>query len=137
LSSDGAEHDQRRKLVAHRLLPRRREARSTAWRISHLHCSLMVDYIGPSLDTTISAIPNAMHLFAAHSEQLQLLKEDPSLIPNAVNEIVRYESSLRAFCRQACHDTPTSPAHRSPGARILVNNIIRRHERLPLKLIAA
>jgi hypothetical protein len=115
LSSDGAEHDQRRKLVAHRLLPRRREARSTAWRISHLHCSLMVDYIGPSLDTTISAIPNAMHLFAAHSEQLQLLKEDPSLIPNAVNEIVRYESSLRAFSRQACHDTDIAGTPIPPG----------------------
>ena len=29
-----------------------------------------------------------------------LLREDPSLIPNAVNEVVRYESPLRAFTRR-------------------------------------
>jgi len=56
-----------------------------------------------------------MHLLAAHSEQLQLLKEDPSLIPNAVNEIVRYESSLRAFSRQACHDTDIAGTPIPPG----------------------
>ncbi len=59
----------------------------------------MVDYIGPSLDTTMSAISNALHLFAAHPEQWQLLKDNAALIPNAVNEIIRYESPLRAFAR--------------------------------------
>ena len=32
----------------------------------------MVDYIAPSLDTTISAISSALHLFATHPEQWQL-----------------------------------------------------------------
>ena len=82
-----------------------------------LSCApLMIDYIGPSLDTTISAISNALHLFATHPEQWQLLKDDPALIPNAVNEIVRYESPLRAFSRKARHDTDIAgvrcrPAH--------------------------
>jgi len=153
--------------------------------VSHAECApLMIDYIAPSLDTTISAISNA------------------------INEIVRYEAPLRAFSRQARHTTDIAGHPIPAGARVLViyasanrdelewdepetfdigrdaarqlgfghgthacagqglarletsailralldrvdrieltaepkwaiNNIIRRHERLPLKLIAA
>jgi cytochrome P450 len=178
-------------------------------KVSQAECSaLMVDYLGPSLDTTASAISNALHLFATHPEQWQLLKDDPGLIPKAVNEVLRYESPLRAFSRKALHDNAISDMRIPAGARVLVmyssanrderewdradvfdirrdatrqlgfghgahacagqslarletsamlgallervdridvtapptwamNNIIRRHERLPLKLIAA
>jgi cytochrome P450 len=81
---------------------------------------LMVDYIGPSLDTTISAISNALHLFALHPQQWQLLRADPTLIPNAVNEIVRYESPLRAFSRYAREDTEISGTPIAAGSRLLV-----------------
>ncbi len=92
-----------------------------AGKVSHSECApLMIDYIAPSLDTTMSAISNALHLFAEHSEQWQLLREDPSLIPNAVNEIVRYESPLRAFSRVARHDTDIAGHPISAGARVLV-----------------
>jgi hypothetical protein len=56
-------------------------------------------------NTTISAIANALHLFAVHPEQWRRLKDDPALIPNAVNEIVRYESPLRLLA-------PSAPRHR-------------------------
>lgn len=59
--------------------------------------ALMIDYIAPLLDTTISAISNAGYLLATHPDQWDLLKADPNLVPNAVNEILRYESPLRAF----------------------------------------
>jgi cytochrome P450 len=81
---------------------------------------LMIDYIAPSLDTTISAISNALHLFATHPEQWQLLKDDPTLIPNAVNEVIRYESPLRAFSRKALRDTDIAGTAIPRGARVLV-----------------
>ncbi len=81
---------------------------------------LLVDYIAPSLDTTISAIANALDLFASHPEQWQLLRAEPHRIPNAVNEIVRYESPLRAFARQACVHTEIAGAALPAGARVLV-----------------
>jgi len=81
---------------------------------------LMIDYIAPSLDTTISAISNALHLFACHPEQWQLLKADPGLIPNAVNEIVRYESPLRAFTRKVRTSTEVAGHSIPQGARVLV-----------------
>ncbi|AEV76205.1 cytochrome P450 [Mycolicibacterium rhodesiae NBB3] len=81
---------------------------------------LMIDYIAPSLDTTISAISNALHLFACHPDQWQLLKADPGLIPNAVNEIVRYESPLRAFTRKVRTSTEVAGQSIPEGARVLV-----------------
>jgi cytochrome P450 len=81
---------------------------------------LLIDYIAPSLDTTISAISSAIYLFATHPEQWQLLKDDPSLIPNAVNEVVRFESPLRAFTRKALHSSTIGGAAVPAGARVLV-----------------
>lgn len=90
-------------------------------KVSHSELApLMIDYIAPSLDTTISGISNALHLFATHPEQWRLLKEDPALIPNAVNEIVRYESPLRAFSRQVRCDTEIAGISLPAGARLLV-----------------
>lgn len=61
--------------------------------------ALMVDYLAPSLDTTISAIASMLMLLARHPEQWRRLQDDPALVPNAVNEVVRIESPLRAFSR--------------------------------------
>ena len=90
-------------------------------KVSRAECApLMIDYIAPSLDTTISAISNALHLFASHPDQWQLLRDDPGIIPAAVNEIVRFESPLRAFGRRVTVDTDIA-GHRLPaGAQVLV-----------------
>ena len=179
-------------------------------KLPHRDCPpLMVDYIAPSLDTTISAISNALYLFATHPRAMAAPRETtPTLIPNAVNEVVRYESPLRAFSRKAAREKRIGGTNIPTGSRVLViyasanrderewdqpdafdirrdatrqlgfghgshacagqglarmetqamlralvqrverielaapptwavNNIIRRHERLPLKLIAA
>ncbi|WP_369804352.1 cytochrome P450 [Mycobacterium sp. E2497] len=82
--------------------------------------ALMIDYIAPSLDTTISAISNAVYLLAAHPDQWRLLKEDPGLIPNALNEIVRYESPLRAFARFARADAEIAGTRIPAGSRVVV-----------------
>jgi cytochrome P450 len=81
---------------------------------------LMIDYIAPSLDTTISAISNALHLFATHPEQWALLRNEPALLPNAVNEVIRYEAPLRAFSRKALRDTEVAGIAIPCGARVLV-----------------
>jgi cytochrome P450 len=90
-------------------------------KLSHTECSaLMIDYVGPSLDTTISAISNALYLFATHPDQWQAVRDDPSLIPNAVNEVIRYESPLRAFSRKAGVDAEIAGTPIPGGARVLV-----------------
>lgn len=90
-------------------------------KLSHRECPpLMVDYLAPSIDTTMSAISNALHLFASHPEQWRLLKEDPALMANAVNEVIRYEPPLRAFARWVGRQTDIAGAALPPGARVLV-----------------
>jgi cytochrome P450 len=66
--------------------------------------ALMVDYMGPSLDTTISAISNAVWLFAHHPAQWDVIREDPSLIRGAINEVLRYESPIQGFSRYVERD---------------------------------
>ncbi|OZC84187.1 cytochrome P450 [Rhodococcus sp. 06-412-2C] len=90
-------------------------------RISKSTCpALMIDYLGPSLDTTIGAISGALDLFARHPDQWQAIRQDPDLIPNAVNEVVRYESPIRAFSRRAVHDVEIDGSRIPKGARVLV-----------------
>jgi cytochrome P450 len=81
---------------------------------------LMVDYLGPSLDTTISAISTALHLFATVPQQWEILKNDDTLISNAVNEVLRYDSPLRAFSRRAHRDTVIAGTRIPVGSRVLV-----------------
>ncbi|OZE91236.1 cytochrome P450 [Rhodococcoides fascians] len=82
--------------------------------------ALMIDYLGPSLDTTIGAISGALDLFARHPEQWQAIRQDPDLIPNAINEVVRYESPIRAFSRRAIRDVEIDGSRIPKGARVLV-----------------
>ena len=60
---------------------------------------LMRDYLGPSLDTTIFATGHLLYLLGTNPEQWQMIRDDPSLIPNAINEAVRVESPIRGFTR--------------------------------------
>jgi cytochrome P450 len=39
---------------------------------------MMIDYVGPSLDTTIYAIGNRVWLFAKHPGEWQKVRESPS-----------------------------------------------------------
>jgi cytochrome P450 len=102
--------------MAHELL-----IAADAGKLSHAECApLMIDYIAPSLDTTISAISSALFLFATHPEQWQILKDDPSLVNNAINEVVRFEAPLRAFARHARRDAQIAGVDIPAGARLLV-----------------
>jgi cytochrome P450 len=86
-------------------------------------CSaLMVDYLVPSLDTTISGIANALALLAMHPEQWKLLRAQPSLLQNAINEVLRYESPARAFTRKVAQRTEIANVSVPAGARVLVLN---------------
>ncbi|WP_039805017.1 cytochrome P450 [Nocardia araoensis] len=90
-------------------------------KIAHNECpAMMIDFLAPSLDTTISAISSALYLFAAHPHQWQLLRSDPTMIANAVNEVVRYESPLRAFSRKTIRDVALAGVTIPEGARVVV-----------------
>lgn len=82
--------------------------------------TLLIDYLAPSLDTTISAIGNAIWLFATNPAQWQLLRSNPTWIPNACNEILRIESPISCFTRVATRDVDVSGTVVAAGERVVV-----------------
>lgn len=83
--------------------------------------AMMMDYIGPSLDTTIFATQSAIRLLAEHPDQWDLIRDDPSLIPNAINEVVRLESPIQHFSRLVREDTELGGVRLRGGSRVIVS----------------
>ena len=77
-------------------------------------------YILPSLDTTILAKGHLLHNLAANPDQWRMLKENPSLIPNAVLEGVRHSSVIRWFSRVARESYAVEGQIVPAGARLMV-----------------
>ena len=66
--------------------------------------AMLMDYLGPSLDTTINATSSAIWLFGLHPDQWQKLRQNRALIPQAIDEVLRLESPIRAFSRLVTRD---------------------------------
>lgn len=82
--------------------------------------ALLLDYLGPSLDTTIFATSHLLHLLGTHPEQWAKLKNDQALLNNAIEEAVRLESPLRGFSRTLARDVEVGGAELAAGSRILL-----------------
>jgi cytochrome P450 len=60
--------------------------------LSPLECvNLVLNVIAGGIDTTQGQLSHALRLFAAHPEQWEMLRRDPSLVPGAVQEVLRWE----------------------------------------------
>jgi cytochrome P450 len=82
---------------------------------------MMNDYMGPSLDTTIFATSAAIMLLASNPDQWDVLRENPSIIPNAVNEVVRIESPIQNFSRVATRDVVIDGVTIPAGSRVIMS----------------
>ena len=80
---------------------------------------MMRDYINPSLDTTVSAAGFAAYYFAKFPDQWALLRNQPDLVPNAVEEIVRMCTPIRAFSRYVAADTTIADVPVPGGSRVI------------------
>jgi cytochrome P450 len=80
---------------------------------------LMIDYMGPSLDTTIYAIGSGVWLFAKHPEEWRKVCEDAALVGSAINEIVRMESPVQGFSRLLTRDYEMDGTALPAGARAI------------------
>ena len=82
--------------------------------------TLLRDYLGPSLDTTIFATGNLIWLFSNNPDQWDILRADPSLSRNAINEAVRLESPIRGFTRRVSAEHCVGDVVLPTGARVLL-----------------
>jgi cytochrome P450 len=82
---------------------------------------VMIDYLGPSLDTTISGLGNAIWLFATHPEQWQRVRGDPRCARQAFDEALRLESPVSGFTRVATRAVDIGGVELAAGTRVLVS----------------
>lgn len=76
-------------------------------------------------ETTTKLIGNAMYRLWEHKDQRQLLVDDPALIPDAVEEILRFDGSSQVIGRLCVNDTQVG------------GKTIRAGDRVGLAIIAA
>ena len=80
---------------------------------------LVRSLLSAGIDTTVSAIGNLLWCLAENPEQFQLVKNDKSLVGNAVEESLRLTSPVKAFCRTSAIDTEVSGVTIEEGTKIL------------------
>ncbi|WP_420752921.1 cytochrome P450 [Rhodococcus sp. O3] len=61
-------------------------------------------YLGAGVDTTIASIGNLIALFATFPDQFDLVRADPTLVPAAFAEVLRYWAPLHAWGRAVTRD---------------------------------
>jgi cytochrome P450 len=82
--------------------------------------AMMIDYMAPSLDTTICAIGSGVWLFAKHPEQWEKLRESPDRVPAAINEILRMEAPVQSFSRLVTRGYDIDGVMLPAGSRVIV-----------------
>ncbi len=71
-------------------------------------------------ETTVNLIGNGMLALLRHPEQLQRLRDDPSLIPSAVEELLRYDSPVQLDLRRTVEDCEVNGVPVSKGDDIVL-----------------
>jgi cytochrome P450 len=66
-------------------------------------------------DTTAAAMAGGLRALAEHPDQLRLLQNDPELLANAVDEMIRWTAPVRHFMRTAQVDTEVAGVRIAKG----------------------
>lgn len=87
--------------------------------VSEEEAGLLVrSLLSAGIDTTVTAIGNAMWCFINNPDQFEVLKNDPSMARNAFEEVLRYTSPIQSFYRTADLDTQVSGIDIPEGTKI-------------------
>ncbi len=93
-------------------------------------CSLLLI---AGFETTVNLIGNATVALLEHPEQWQLLREDPSLVPAAVEEVLRWDPPVQETARISFRDTEIGgvPVRRNQAVVLLLAGAGRDPEVFP------
>ncbi|MBO9512514.1 MAG: cytochrome P450/oxidoreductase [Variovorax sp.] len=94
---------------------------------SYLH-SMMMAGIVAAHETTANATANAMKLLLQHPEVWREICEDPSLIPNAVEECLRHNGPVAAWRRIVTADTQVGGVDLPAGSKLLIVTSSANHD---------
>jgi len=94
---------------------------------SYLH-SMMMAGIVAAHETTANASANAIKLLLQHPRAWREICEDPSLIPNAVEECLRHNGSVAAWRRLATRDVEIAGVKIPAGSKLLIVTSSANHD---------
>ncbi|SAK85603.1 ferredoxin [Caballeronia glebae] len=94
---------------------------------SYLH-SMMMAGIVAAHETTANATANAMKLLLQHPDAWRDICDDPSLIPNAVEECLRHNGSVAAWRRLATKDVTIGGVEIAAGSKLLIVTSSANHD---------
>jgi cytochrome P450 len=78
--------------------------------------------IGAGMHTTAGQFGNMLEALLGHRDQLDLIREDPGLIDNAIEEAFRYNGALQAEHRVVRQDGAVSDVPVRAGEQVLIVN---------------
>jgi cytochrome P450 len=76
--------------------------------------------LAAGFETTVNLLGNGIRLLLNHPDQLEILAEDPSLWPGAVEEILRLESPVQLTARVARGDTVVAGTSVKRGELVVI-----------------
>jgi cytochrome P450 len=97
---------------------------------------MIIDYMGPSLDTTIFAISSGVWRFANRPDLWDLVRDDPSPIPGAINEIPRMEAPVQGFSRYVARDYDLNGVLLPGGSRAIGFYGAANRESSPIPIVS-
>lgn len=95
---------------------------------------LVRSFLSAGIDTTVYGLGNALFCFARHREQWTILRENPSLIRLAFEEVLRFEAPVQTFFRTTTREIDVAGMKLGEGEKVLLflaaaNRDPRRWER--------
>lgn len=79
---------------------------------------LLASFLVAGLDTTVRAIGTAVRCFADHPRQWQQLRADRARVPDAFNEVLRYDSPSQVLARCTTRECTVDGLRIPAGARV-------------------
>jgi cytochrome P450 len=90
--------------------------------------SVCIQILAAGLLTTTDQIANGVNALLCHPDQLQKLKKNPSLIDSAVEEIIRFDTSVPFFFRIAKQDLTIGGKEIAAGSAIILGLGAANHD---------
>lgn len=83
-------------------------------------CSFFLILLVAGNETTRTVTVNGMRLLIEHPDQLQMLVDDMSLLPNAIEEMLRHQPAVIQFRRTATEDVELSGQTIKKGDKVIM-----------------
>jgi cytochrome P450 len=95
---------------------------------------LVRSFLSAGIDTTVYGLGNALHCLARYGEQWRALRENPTLIRSAFEEVLRFEAPVQTFFRTTTRPVEVGGVQLADGEKVLLflaaaNRDPRRWER--------